>query len=81
MTANITIETAERKTLVLPTSAIQREGEVRFVFVLKDGKEEKRVVAIGARDGTFTEIKKGLTASDKVIANRAAGAEKKDGRQ
>jgi HlyD family secretion protein len=81
MTANITIKTAERKALVLPASAIQRDGEERFVFISKDGKEEKRVVAIGARDGTFTEIKKGLTANDKVIANRAAGPQKKDDRQ
>ena len=81
MTANITIKTAEHRALVVPTSAIQRDGEERFVFILKDGKEEKRVVAIGARDGTFTEIKRGLTANDKVIGDRTAGPEKKDDRQ
>ena len=32
MTANITIKTAERKALVVPNGAIQRDGEERFVY-------------------------------------------------
>jgi RND family efflux transporter MFP subunit len=77
MTANITIKTAERKALVVPNGAIQREGEERFVFLAKDGKQEKRAVTIGMRDAGFTEIEKGLSASDQVVLNRAAYPEKK----
>jgi RND family efflux transporter MFP subunit len=77
MTANITIKTAERKALVVPNSAIQREGEERFVYLVRNGKQEKRSVGIGARDAGFTEIKKGLNASDKVIVRRAGDTEKK----
>lgn len=77
MTANITIKTAERRALVLPNSAIQRDGEQRYVFLLQDGKQEKRAVTIGAPDAGFTEIKKGLSASDRVIINRRADSEKK----
>src|SRR5277367_3669458 len=77
MTANITIKTAERKALVVPNAAIQRDGEERFVLLVRDGKQEKRPVSIGARDAGFTEIKKGLTASDKVLVNRGGDSEKK----
>jgi RND family efflux transporter MFP subunit len=77
MTANITIKTAERKALVVPNAAIQRDSEERFVFTLKSGKEEKRVVTIGTREAGFTEIKKGLNTGDQVIVNRVAASEKK----
>jgi RND family efflux transporter MFP subunit len=69
MTANITIKTAERKALVVPNGAIQRDGDERFVFLIRGGKKERRTVAIGTRDGGFTEIKKGLSAGDQVIVN------------
>jgi RND family efflux transporter MFP subunit len=77
MTANITIKTAERKALVLPNSAVQRDGEERYVLLLRDGKQEKRSVTIGTRDAGFTEIKKGLTVGDRVVVNRVATPEKK----
>ena len=77
MTANITIKTAERKALVVPNGAIQRDGEERYVLLMRDGKQEKRAVTIGTRDVGFTEIKKGLSGSDLVIANRTGDSEKK----
>jgi RND family efflux transporter MFP subunit len=77
MTANITIETAEHKALVLPNAAIQRDGEERFVFVLKDGKQEKRSVTIGTRAAGFTEIKKGVNATEQVVINRNPDKESK----
>jgi macrolide-specific efflux system membrane fusion protein len=78
MTANITIKTAERKALVVPNSAVQRDGEERYALLVRDGKQDKRTVTIGARDAGFTEIKKGLTVGDRVVVNRAATPEKKD---
>jgi len=77
MTANITIKTAERKALLVPNGAVQRDGEERFVFLIRDGKQEKRPVTTGTRDGGFTEIKKGLSVSDQVVVNRATDSEKK----
>ena len=77
MTANITIKTAERKALVVPNSAVQRDGEERYVLLVRDGKQEKRSVTIGTRDAGFTEIKKGLTIGDRVVVNRVATVEKK----
>jgi RND family efflux transporter MFP subunit len=80
MTANITIKTAERKAMAVPNSAIQQAGEERFVYLIRDGKPEKRIVTIGTRDAGFTEIKKGLSASDQVVINRGADSEKKSER-
>jgi RND family efflux transporter MFP subunit len=77
MTANITIKTAERKALVVPNGAILGDGEERFVFLIRDGKQEKRTVTIGTRAAGFTEIKKGLRASDLVIVNRAEDSQRK----
>jgi RND family efflux transporter MFP subunit len=77
MTANITIKTAERKALVVPNGAILGDGEERCVFLIRDGKQEKRTVTIGTRDAGFTEIKKGLSANDVVVVNRASDSERK----
>jgi RND family efflux transporter MFP subunit len=77
MTANITIKTAERKALVVPNGAILRDGEERCVFLIRDGKQEKRTVTIGTRDAGFTEIKKGVSASDMVMVNGAADSQRK----
>ena len=77
MTANITIKTAERKALLVPNSAVQRDQEERYVLLVRDGKQEKRSVTIGTRDAGFTEIKKGLTVVDRVVLNRVATPEKK----
>jgi RND family efflux transporter MFP subunit len=77
MTANIAIKTAERQALVVPNGVIQRDGEERYVLLMRDGKQEKTAVTIGTRDAGFTEIKKGLRATDQVIVNRAGDSEKK----
>jgi RND family efflux transporter MFP subunit len=76
MTANITIKTAERKALVVPNGVIQRDSEERFVFLIRDRKQEKRIVTVGTRDGGFTEIKKGLSASDQVVLTYVADSKK-----
>jgi RND family efflux transporter MFP subunit len=69
MTANIVVRTAERKALVVPNTAIRREGDDRFVFVDQAGALVKRPVSVGVREATVTEIKKGLTTSDRVLTS------------
>lgn len=72
MTANISIRTAQREGLVLPDAAIQREGAERFVVVNVGGKEERRAVAVGSRGGGYTEIRRGIAASDRVIVREGS---------
>ncbi len=56
--------------LTVPESAIEFSGDSTFVYVLTDSANEKnyerRTVEAGLSDGVNIEIKKGLTAKDKV---------------
>jgi len=67
MTANVTIETAQRTALVVPNEAILREGSDRYVYVEAGGKRERRPVTVGAREGGVTEIRRGVSADDSVL--------------
>ena len=77
MTANIAIKTAERQALVIPSAAVQREGDQRFVYVDDGGHVARRAVSIGVRESGIVEIKAGLTASDRVLTSPMAPAEQK----
>lgn len=68
MTANISIQTAKRRTLVVPSAAIHRDGDRSFVYLLRDTRLEKQDVSVGARDATGTEIVRGLKPTDRVAA-------------
>ena len=67
--AEIVLASAE-KALSIPESAIEFSGDSTFVYVVKgSGKEktyERKQVTTGLSDGVNIEIKKGLTAKDKV---------------
>jgi macrolide-specific efflux system membrane fusion protein len=67
MTANVSIRTAERDALVLPTRAIHRDGFEQYVYVEKDGELTRRNVSVGSREAGFTEIRQGLSRNDKVV--------------
>ncbi len=58
------------KVLSIPESAIEFSGDSTFVYIIKgEGKEksyERTQVETGLSDGVNIEIKKGLTAKDKV---------------
>ncbi len=74
MTANISVRTAERQALVLPNAAIRREGDDRFVYVDQGGALAKRSVSVGVREAGVTEVKRGLTTSDRVLTSALPGA-------
>jgi len=66
MTANVSIRTAEREALVLPTEAVRRDGFERFVWVDQDGELVRRSVTVGTRDLGVTEIRRGIGLDDRV---------------
>jgi RND family efflux transporter MFP subunit len=74
MTANVTIRTAEREALVVPSAAIQREGADRFVWVDQAGNLMRRTVSVGTRDANFTEIRQGIGPGDRVLVGPQPGA-------
>ncbi len=66
MTANVSIRTAEREALVLPSEAIQRDGFEQFVHIEQNDTLVRRTVSVGTREAGFTEIRQGLDADDTV---------------
>ena len=53
--------------LVAPEQAIVPEGTRQFVYVVKDGKAEKRPVVLGRRVPGFVTIEDGLEAGEEIV--------------
>jgi len=53
--------------LVAPEQAIVPEGTRQFVYVVKDGKVEKRPVILGRRVPGFVTIEAGLEAGEEIV--------------
>lgn len=66
---------AESRTgvVLVPVSAVVREGEDTAVFVVMAQKAERRAVVLGLSDGTHVEITSGIAAGDLVITRGQAG--------
>jgi len=67
MTADVTIYTARRRALMIPAEAIHKEAEEPFVYIARDGAPERRGIVAGSREGSWTEVKKGLGITDSVF--------------
>jgi RND family efflux transporter MFP subunit len=52
---------------LLPNDALHDENGKKIVFMVKNGKLERRAVAIGGSKGDQTEIMSGLVAGDIVV--------------
>ncbi len=70
------------KALTIPESAIEFSGDSTFVYIIKgEGKTktyERQPVVTGLSDGVNIEIKKGLTAKDKVRGPEIVAETKED---
>jgi HlyD family secretion protein len=59
--------------LVVPSRAIQRQGQNSFVQVLVDGKPEQKPVRVGITGGSNVEILDGLSEGETVVLPTAQG--------
>ncbi len=59
----------EGQALMLPEQAIVPENEQHFVYVVADGKAQKREIKIGRRRPGEVEVLQGLTADDGVVVD------------
>lgn len=75
MTANVSIRTAEREAVVLPTGAVHRDGFARYVLIDEDGDLVRRPVTVGTREAGFTEIRQGVGQGDRVAIVAQSEAE------
>lgn len=76
MFANGTLATSSGVEVdVIPTTAIIEEGGQSFVYVVKDGKVERRSVVLGARnvEQGVTTVREGLERGVQVITVKAEG--------
>jgi len=80
MTANVSIRTAEREALVVPSAAVQRDGFERFVFIDREGELVKRSVTVGTREAGVTEIRQGIDLNARIAINPPiqSGADDRD---
>jgi multidrug efflux pump subunit AcrA (membrane-fusion protein) len=52
--------------VLVPLRSIRAESGTSYVFVIKDGRAEKRIVQIGQTDADLVEIKSGVAAGEQV---------------
>jgi membrane fusion protein (multidrug efflux system) len=67
MFLNVSLANDEREALVIPEEALTPEAVRQYVFVVADGKAERREVRIGGRRPGSVEIVAGLAAGEQVI--------------
>jgi len=73
-TATLLITLGTRKALVVPSSAVVREGELTGVTIRSADGDEVRWVRLGRSSGSVVEVDSGLRAGDVVIVPVAASA-------
>jgi RND family efflux transporter MFP subunit len=66
-TAILMLPTGERRTLVVPSAAVRREGDLTGVMLRTEGGDELRWVRLGVAAGEMTEVSAGLRAGDQVV--------------
>jgi RND family efflux transporter MFP subunit len=62
--------------VLVPTAALRREGDTDILFVLKDGKAQRRTVTLGGSFGNSRQVESGVSPGEAVIVD--APAELKD---
>lgn len=55
--------------LQIPIDAVSRLEETQYVYIAEDGKARKVDIGIGARQGNYIEIIKGLAGNEEVIVS------------
>ncbi|MDZ4318233.1 MAG: efflux RND transporter periplasmic adaptor subunit [Phenylobacterium sp.] len=73
MMIRVALSRGQRESLAVPEAALAVQGASAFVFVISQGegptRAEQRPVVSGARQDGFVEIRDGLAAGDRIVAN------------
>lgn len=73
MTANVSVQTAEHAAMLLPATAVQRDGDQSFVYVQGKSGPDRRPVVVGTKENGRVEIKRGITDNDDVLLIPSSG--------
>lgn len=73
MMMRVALSRGQRESLAVPEASVSVQGSSSFVFLIADGdngpRAEQRPVVAGMRQNGFVEIRDGLEAGDRVVAN------------
>jgi len=58
--------------VLVPTAALRREGDKDSLFILKDGKAQRRIVTLGAAFGNSRQVESGVSPGEAVIVDAPA---------
>jgi membrane fusion protein (multidrug efflux system) len=72
MFARVFVVTADAEVPALPIAAVRTENGTAFVWAVRDGKLERRLIEVGRRDerAQLVEVNGGITADDQVLATK-----------
>jgi RND family efflux transporter MFP subunit len=63
---------------LVPVAAIRQDGDREVVYVLRDGRAERRAVSLGGTLGDSRQVEAGVAAGDTVILDPPAGLQDGD---
>ncbi|MCS6897542.1 MAG: efflux RND transporter periplasmic adaptor subunit [Nitrospira sp.] len=58
-----------RQAVQIPLDAVSRMEDEQYVFIVRDGLARRTAIEVGARDGNWVEITKGLTGDEEVVVS------------
>jgi HlyD family secretion protein len=58
--------------VLVPTSALRRDGDQDVLFVMKDQRAQRRVVAVGLVSGSLRQVESGVSPGEAVIMDAPA---------
>ncbi len=66
---NAEITTNQFEAMVLPLTSVKSMDEIKYVFIVSEGKVEKREVKVGTTSTESIEVKQGIDKDEQVIIN------------
>ena len=63
------LASGKQEVLLVPETAISRQGQLAFVYVFVEGTARRRMVTLGQTASAGVEILSGLQAGEQVITN------------
>jgi len=60
---------ASTAAVLVPRAAVRQEGGREVVWIVRDGRVERRAVRMGRASGDQVEVVAGLTAGERVVVN------------
>ena len=67
MFMHVSVVLEERRAVLIPEQAVLAEGDGTYVFIVADGRVERRQIRLGQREAGTVEVLDGLVADETVV--------------